>query len=150
MNSLNEPGAVDALVARLEKLHEKRPRAWGKMTPHEMLCHLNDSFLGVLGERPVSSVETWSSRTIVKYIALHTKLAWPKGTPTRPEVDQTKGGTKPTEFDRDREQTIALLRRFASPDALRVKHPFFGALTPDEWMIWGYRHTDHHLRQFAL
>jgi len=31
-----------------------------------------------------------------------------------------------------------------------VKHPFFGALTPDEWMIWGYRHTDHHLRQFAL
>src|SRR6187399_218807 len=99
MNSLNEPGAVEALVARLQKLHEKRPRAWGKMTPHEMLCHLNDSFLGVLGERPVSSVETWSSRTIVKYIALHTKLACPKGTPTRPEVDQPKGRTKPTEFD---------------------------------------------------
>ena len=32
----------------------------------------------------------------------------------------------------------------------RLTHPFFGALTREEWMIWGYRHTDHHLRQFAV
>ena len=150
MNSLTDPGAVDELVARLGKLHDKRPRAWGKMTAHEMLCHLNDSFAGVLGERPISSVETWTTRTIIKYIALHTNLAWPKGTKTRPEVDQTIGGTKPTHFDRDREQTIAHLRRFALPDTRCVPHPFFGALTREEWMIWGYRHTNHHLRQFAL
>jgi hypothetical protein len=150
MHSLTDPGAVEQIVARLGKLHDKRPRAWGKMTPHEMLCHLNDSFLGVLGERPISSVETWSSRTIVKYIALHTKLAWPKGTRTTPEVDQMKNGTRPADFDRDREQTIALLRRFVAADARYVKHPLFGALTREEWMIWGYRHTDHHLRQFAL
>ena len=47
MNSLTEPGAVEQLIGRLDKLHEKRPRAWGRMTPHEMLCHLNDSFAGV-------------------------------------------------------------------------------------------------------
>ena len=99
--------------------HEKRPRAWGKMTAHEMLCHLNDSFVGVMGERPISSIETWSSRTIVKYIALHTNFAWPKGTPTRPEVDQTKGGTKPISFERDREQTIALLRRECERQGVR-------------------------------
>jgi Protein of unknown function (DUF1569) len=150
MTSLNDPGAVDALVTRLGKLHDQRPRAWGKMTPHEMLCHLSDSFAGVMGERQVSSVETWWTRTVIKYFALHTQLVWPKGTPTRPEVDQTVGGTKPTDFDRDREQAIALLRRFASPEARYAKHPFFGALTREEWMIWGYRHTDHHLRQFAL
>jgi Protein of unknown function (DUF1569) len=150
MNSLSDPGAVEAIVARLNKLHDKRPRAWGKMTAHEMLCHLNDSFAGVMGERPISSIETWWSRNVLKYIALHTTLAWPKGTPTRPEVDQTRAGTKPTEFDRDRAQTIALLRRFAAVDGTYAKHPFFGALTRDEWMIWGYRQTDHHLRQFAL
>ena len=150
MISLADAGAVDTIVTRLNKLHDKRPRAWGKMTPHEMLCHLNDSFAGVLGERPISSAETWANRTIVKYVALHTSLTWPKGTPTRPEVDQTIGGTKPSDFARDREQTIALLRRFAAPEASYAKHPMFGALTRDEWMIWGYRHTDHHLRQFAL
>jgi hypothetical protein len=65
-------------------------------------------------------------------------------------VDSTIGGTKPSGFDRDREQTIALLRRFAAPDARYAQHPIFGPMTRDEWMIWGYRHTDHHLRQFAL
>ena len=150
MNSLSDPGAVEAIVARLGKLHDQRPRAWGKMTPHEMLCHLNDSFAGVMGERTITPADTWSSRTIIKYIALHTNLTWPKGSKTGLEVDQERGGTKPTEFERDRAQTIALLRRFAAADAKYASHPFFGPLTRDEWMIWGYRHTDHHLRQFAL
>jgi hypothetical protein len=150
MNSLNDPGAVDALVARLGKLHDKRPRAWGKMTAHEMLCHLNDSFEGVLGDRPVSSAESWAQRTIVKYVALHTKLAWPKGVKTRPEVDQAIGGTRPVDFARDRARTIALVQRFVAPGARFAHHPTMGALTRDEWMLWGWRHTDHHLRQFAL
>ena len=150
MNSLNDPGAVEAIVARLNKLHDKRPRAWGKMTPHEMLCHLNDCFVGVMGERPITPLDTWSGRTIVKYVALHTNVTWPKGRPTRPEVDQTLGGTKPTDFERDRQQTIVLLRRFVLPQANLVNHPIFGPLTREEWMIWGFKHTDHHLRQFAL
>jgi hypothetical protein len=150
MNSLNDPGAVDAIIARLGKLHEKRPRAWGRMTAHEMLCHLNDSFAGILGDRPILSAETWLQRTIVRRMALHTNLTWPKGVTTRPEVDQTIGGTKPVDFAGDRERTIALIRRFVAPDARYARHPMFGALTREEWMIWGYRHTDHHLRQFAV
>jgi hypothetical protein len=150
MNSLEDAGAVEALVTRLGKLHDKRPRAWGRMTPHEMICHLGDSFAGVLGDRPIAPADTFMARTVVKYIALHTNMAWPKGSPTRPEVDQTKGGTKPTDFDRDRERLVGLMRRFVTPDATLDRHPFFGPLTHEEWMIWGYRHTDHHLRQFAL
>jgi hypothetical protein len=150
MHSLNDPGAVDALVERLGKLHDKRPRAGGKMTPHEALCHLADSFAGVLGDRPIAPADSWVNRTIVKYIALHTSLPWPKGSPTRPEVDQTKGGTRPSDFDRDRDRVVTLLRRFAAAEARYARHPIFGPLTRDEWLIWGYRHTDHHLRQFAL
>jgi hypothetical protein len=150
MNSLDEAGALDAIVARLGKLHDQRPRAWGKMTAHEMLCHLADSFEGVLGDRPIVPAETWMQRTIVRRIALHTSLTWPKGVATRPEVDQSVGGTRPTEFNRDRDRTIALLRRFVAPGARYSRHPTMGALTREEWMIWAYRHTDHHLRQFAL
>jgi hypothetical protein len=120
------------------------------MSAHEMLCHLADSFLGVMGERPITPADTWKNRTIIKYIALHTSLPWPKSTPTRPEVDQTIGGTRPAEFTRDRDRAIALLRRFVAADARYVNHPLFGPLTREEWLIWGYRHTDHHLRQFAL
>ncbi|NIP78404.1 MAG: hypothetical protein GWM90_04055, partial [Gemmatimonadetes bacterium] len=29
-------------------------------------------------------------------------------------------------------------------------HAAFGPLSRKEWGVWGYRHTDHHLRQFGL
>jgi hypothetical protein len=28
-------------------------------------------------------------------------------------------------------------------------HSFFGSMTPVEWAIMGYKHLDHHLRQFG-
>jgi len=120
------------------------------MTAHEMLCHLADSFLAVLGDRPASTADTWSSRTVIKWIALHTSAPWPQGVPTRPEVDPKREGTKPTEFDRDRARVVELLARFVRPDARLDRHPIFGPLTRDEWLLWGYGHVDHHLRQFGL
>jgi hypothetical protein len=148
--SLNTAAAVDDLLLRLGRLSPDSPRQWGKMTPHEMVCHLSDSFLAVFGERAASSKETWLSRTLVKWIALHTSLPWPQGVPTRPEVDQKIGGTKPVEFERDRQQAVDLLRRFVRPDTRCGPHPIFGALTREEWLVWGYRHLDHHLRQFGV
>lgn len=151
MNSLSDPGAVDALVDRLNKLHPERPRAWGRMTPNEMVCHLSDSFAIALGERPFAPADTWMQRTVFKYIALRTSYAWPKGLPTRPEVEQGVGGTAPTSLEIDRARLIALLRRFAAAGTgYGATHPGFGPMTAEEWLIWGYRHTDHHLRQFAL
>ncbi len=90
MGSLADAPFVDQLVTRLGKLHAQRPRAWGRMTPHEMLCHPADSFQVALGERHGAPADTCG------------------------------------------------------------RHPIFGALTREEWLIGEYRHTDHHLRQFAL
>src|SRR4051794_996570 len=102
MNSLGESGAVESLVTRLGKLHSERPRAWGRMTPHEMMCHLADSFEVGLGVRPFAPVDAWMQRTVVRYVALRTPLAWPKSLETRPEVKQGAGGTRPVDFEQDR------------------------------------------------
>jgi uncharacterized protein DUF1569 len=150
MASLADPAAVDEILTRLATLHPQRPRAWGRMTPNEMLCHLADSFQVALGERPATPAETFLQRTVIKYIALRTSLPWPKGAPTRPEVDQHAGGTRPRDFEQDRARVVELVRRFALPSAALGSHPTFGPMTREEWLIWGYRHTDHHLRQFAL
>src|SRR3954470_3459381 len=132
--SLNDAASVDDLLVRLGRLAPSSSRQWGKMTPHEMVCHLSDSFLAVLGERPASSKETWLSRTVVKWLAIHTSLPWPHGTPTTPEVNQDIGGTKPVEFERDRTRALELLRRFVQPDTRYARHPAFGAMTREEWM----------------
>jgi Protein of unknown function (DUF1569) len=148
--SLNTAGNVDELILRLGQLQGTSTRQWGTMTPHEMLCHLGDSFSAVLGERHTSSEETWFSRKVVKYIALHTSLPWPHGVPTRPEVDPKREGTKPAEFERDRARVLECLQRFVKPDTKYGRHPGFGAMSRDEWMLWGYAHVDHHLRQFGI
>ena len=82
--------------------------------------------------------------------ALHTSMPWPKGVPTRPEVDQEHGGTTPGDFARDHLAVAELLRRFAPSDLSTARHPVFGTMTRAEWLVWGYRHVDHHLRQFGL
>ena len=148
--SLKDPAHIEEIAARLRRLEPTSPRQWGKMTPHEMLCHLADAFHATLGERQITSVETALQRTLVKWIALHTSIPWPKGIPTTPEVDPHRLGTKPVEFERDRTEVIALVRRFASPDANYGRHPAFGAMTREEWLLWAYGHPDHHLRQFGL
>ena len=89
------------------KLHEKRPRAWGKMTPHEMMCHLADSFEVGARRAPRASRDTWMPRTFVRRIALHTTLAWPKGIRRCPRWSQGAGGTRPTEFEADPPRLIS-------------------------------------------
>jgi hypothetical protein len=150
MPALDQPGVVDQLTARLQRLSPETPRKWGTMTPHEMMCHLTDSYRAATGEHNVSSVQTFASRTIIRLIALHTPLPWPAGVPTRPEVDPKRGGTRPADFAADRERLAATIHAFAQPRVGYAPHPGFGPLTRREWMIWGYRHADHHFRQFGI
>jgi len=150
MPALDQPGVLDQLTARLQRLAPDTPRKWGTMTPHEMICHLTDSYRTATGDHDVSGVQTFASRTIIRFIALHTSLPWPAGVPTRPEVDPKRAGTRPTDFAVDRGRLTETIRAFAQPRADYAPHPAFGPLTRREWMVWGYRHADHHFRQFGI
>jgi hypothetical protein len=120
------------------------------MSAHQMVCHLCDSYQAALGERSVSPATGFLQRTIIKWIALRAPVRWPKGSPTRPEVEQGVGGTLPVEFDADRTELLSLVKRFCDESGnILVSHPFFGRMTRQEWLRWGYLHADHHLLQFG-
>ncbi|PYR74623.1 MAG: hypothetical protein DMF87_22260 [Acidobacteria bacterium] len=149
--TLDDPKLRAELVARLRRLAPESQRRWGKMTSHQAICHLSDSFRDMMGARAISSVATPFSRTFVRWIALHSGLPWPHGVKTRPEADQEIGGTRPVEFSQDRRQLEALIEQFASRGGGDFQpHPMFGRLSTREWQHWGWRHTDHHLRQFGV
>jgi len=151
MSRLDHPGVLERFDERLATLGPDTPRLWGTMTSHEMLCHLSDSFRGMLRERPTSKAPSSAlQRQLVRFIALHTPVPWPKGVPTRPEVNPHDQGTRPAVFEADRADMRELMHRFAGPGSAYAEHPMFGALSRDEWMIWGYRHLDHHFRQFGI
>jgi hypothetical protein len=66
-----------------------------------------------------------------------------------PEMDQRAGGTPPGEFRDDLRELVDLMERFAVCEGGWPRHPVFGVMSRNDWGRWGYRHTDHHLRQFG-
>lgn len=151
MKTLAQERWKDEILDRLTMVRPDSPRQWGRMTAPQMICHLNDSFRIVTGEKSVRDAGGLLERTVVKWIALYAPLRWRPGIRTVPEVDQQYEGTKPVDFARDIATLRALVERVASrgPQDDWPAHPYFGRMTRSAWLRWGYLHTDHHLRQFG-
>lgn len=152
MKTLAHPATKIEILRRLEQVCPDSQRQWGKMTPHQMICHLGDSFRMVMGAKAVRPRGTALQQVIMKWGALYVPRPQPKGLRTLPEVDQDIGGTKPVDFKLDLNALVLLLHDFTERPrcAKRPLHPIFGRLTEREWMRWGYLHMDHHLRQFGV
>jgi hypothetical protein len=152
MLHLGDPQVRQRVLQRLAVLQPAAPAVWGKMTAPQMLCHLTDSFDVSMGRKTASSAGTVFHRTLMKWGALYLPMKWPQGVPTRPEVEQGSGGTRPQDFDADRALLVAAIDRFCDPNRTFPwhPHPIFGPMTDTQWLRWGYLHTDHHFRQFAV
>jgi hypothetical protein len=151
VKTLARPRDKAEVLRRLRSLRAESERRWGRMSAHQMVCHLSDAFRMALGQKAVSEASGPLRRTIVKWIALYVPLPWPPGIPTRPEVDPYREGTPPVEFATDIAQLEAIVEMFTSETRSldRRLHPTFGSLSDAAWLRWGYRHMDHHLRQFG-
>lgn len=126
---------------------------WGVMSAAEMLCHLGDAHEAVLGTRvPPGRGASGRSRPVMKWVALRAPFPWPKGFKTRPGVDPKQEGTRPGEFEADRDRAIRTLRALvtADPHTLAPVHSLFGPMDAADWHRWAFRHVGHHLRQFGL
>ena len=139
------------LLNRLAKVRPDSQRGWGRMTAPQMICHLNDSFRLMLGEKYASPDTNLFKRIGLKWLALWVPVPWAHGFRTRPELDQEIGGTRPGTFEADVRDLRDLFDRFCSPATRDFQpHPFFGQLSTAERMRWAYLHIDHHLRQFGV
>jgi hypothetical protein len=134
---------------RLVALTPDSARRWGTMSIGGMLCHVDDSYQAVMGERPVSPVKMAIPQEVAKYCALRLPMRWPRNLPTGETLRQGAGGTPPAEFARDRARVLETLDRFCACTTLITIHPFFGNMSSADWMRWGYLHANHHLRQFS-
>jgi Protein of unknown function (DUF1569) len=153
IRSLTNPRDKSALVLRLHTIRHDSPRQWGRMSSHQMICHLSDAFRVALGEKHACFTPHLINQTLIKWIALRSPLQWPKGFQTPPEVNQDgEACTRPMDFEQDLTQLFALIERFTSTqeNSFRFQpHPIFGRLSEWEWFRWGFLHIDHHLRQFG-
>ena len=149
MSTLAEPAILELCRRRIQRLSPNATPKWGRMTAPQMICHLIDSFRVGMGEKYASPASNALQRTLIKWIAFRTPVKWPPNVPTRPEIEQGRGGTPPADWETDRAQLIQLMDAFANGSTFG-EHPVFGKLSQRDWLIWGYRHVDHHLRQFGV
>lgn len=152
MKTIFDAAIHESLRVRAGRLTPDSARQWGRMTPHQAVCHLNDSFLLVLGDRTTNfRANTLFNRTVARFLALSTPVPWPKGVRTSPEIDQERNGTPPGVFAGDVARLCDLMTRFRETGGRDLDpHVAFGPLTSGEWGRWGYRHVHHHLSQFGV
>jgi Protein of unknown function (DUF1569) len=151
MKTLCNPPDSDEILSRLQRVRPSTSRRWGKMSAHQMICHLSDGFRLYMGLISVAAPGFPYPSKLLKWGCLWVPIRWPKGFQTVRELDQQIGGTQPVEFDRDAAELKSLLHRFSrNPPRFNWSHPYLGRMSTAEWMRLGYLHSDHHLRQFGV
>jgi uncharacterized protein DUF1569 len=151
VKTLARPRDRAEILARLKRVRPESVRRWGRMSAHQMVCHLSDALRMGMGDKPVSDATGLLQRTLVKWVAVWAPLPWPAGILTRPEIDQELAGTRPVDFAADLARLEALLAMVTAQTRTFEwgRHPIFGPMSTRAWLRWGYRHIDHHLRQFG-
>ena len=136
------------LVDRILRLAPDAERRWGTMSVGGMLCHIADGIEQSLGRRQDEDKSNVVLRKLVKHLVLHVPM--PRGAKTSAKMDPSREGTRPLEFERDRNRVLALLEEAANrpEDRPFAPHPAFGPMSRRQRGILTWKHVDYHLRQF--
>lgn len=144
--SLWDADARQQLLARLERLKPDTRPVWGTMDAPQMLAHLANWMDMAKGDLPTKFRNRPLRYPGIKQLVIYW-IPFPHGVPTAVELIDRP----PSDWAREYDAVRRAIEAFASmhPDAAWPTHPAFGKLTPKAWGVLGYRHTDHHLRQFG-
>ena len=149
MKNLFDHDASNEILNRLEYLQPDAKPLWGKMSVSQMMAHCIVPIKVSLGEKQVK-------RTLMGLIfgKMGKKMVlkdepFKQGLPTDPSFvikDQPDFNSKKVELKSSIEKLLATDKNAMAARA----HPFFGKMKVDEWGVLGYKHLDHHLRQFGV
>jgi hypothetical protein len=144
--SLMKTDDLEVLLERLDRLRPDARPAWGTLDAPRMLCHLGDQMRVALGELPAAPRHSWLTRTLLRFLVVHTGFQPPRGkVQTAPEML----ASRPARWEADLDACRQLAARVSSGAASAV-HPTFGPLTPKEWAKLTWKHMSYHLQQFGV
>jgi hypothetical protein len=144
---LHDTTTRDAIRARVKKISPTCTRQWGKMTPDQMLWHVNQGMAEALGQVRFSAFKAPLPPPLLKFMAL--RFPWPKGAPTSPDL--LADGKRPN-LEAERARCLDLLEAFAAKNLADqwARSTAFGKMSGKDWSLLHAKHMDHHLRQFGV
>ncbi|TDW96785.1 DUF1569 domain-containing protein [Dinghuibacter silviterrae] len=150
MHSLFNRTDVALILDRIGSLTPQSVRQWGKMTVSQMLAHCSLALEVACGKKP--NPRPWLSYLfgpLIKKRILDEHRGWPKNSPT----DKDFVILHEPDFATEKNRLTALVSQFfegGRDKCTQYPHSFFGAMAPEEWAMFMYKHLDHHLRQFGV
>lgn len=148
MKNLYDATNAAEITNRIARLTPTNERQWGKMNLAQAIAHCSLAMQMATDDlRPPRVFLGYIIGGLIKPMVFRDDTPLRRNAPTARElvVDDRR------ELEAEKARLIELVTRFASSGPARcTQHPhaFFGRLTPDQWAILTYKHTDHHLRQF--
>ena len=135
------------LLARVDRLSPDMHPLWGKMSATQMMTHLTEWMRLATGELKSAPRNLPMRYPGIKQLIIYL-MPWPHGVPTAPELLARDSSG----WDVERADFTERLRSFEKLKSSSdwPLHPAFGRLSTNEWGVLGYKHTDHHLRQFGV
>ncbi len=147
MKSLFEHSSTTEIRNRIERLQPDSEKQWGKMNAAQMLAHCSAwmEMAAGLNSPPRSFVGRIFGKMAKKSVLGEE--------PIRLNMPSEKSLIMQDErnFAAERQRLLDWVDRFSTggPEQCTTHpHCFFGSMSPNEWAIMGYKHLDHHLRQF--
>ena len=149
MKNLFERESTEEIISRIDKLQPAAQRHWGKMDVAQMMAHCSAAMDMAAGRlNPPRILLGRLLGPLVKPFFTNEK-PFSRNNPT----DKKLRISDPRDFVREQDQLRLKIRQFhegGEGNCTRHPHPFFGALTPQQWSRGMYKHLDHHLRQFGV
>lgn len=147
MKSLFDHNTHTEIKNRLQKLSETSERQWGKMTVGQMAWHCQYPLSLAIRNKENSGKGNWFVKLFFKK-SLYNDKPWRKNLPTAPQLKAKEDKN----FTEEVKVLAQLVDDFAALDTRTVwqPHPAFGSFTKAQWGQVGYKHLDHHLKQFGV
>lgn len=148
MNDLLNADESQAIVKRIESLTPQSNAEWGKMDVAQALAHCVPPLEIALGDRTLKRGLIGLLFGGMARKKLLKETPFDRNMPTAPSFKVTDT----RDLDREKKVVTSLVVRFTEAGRAGLEgkvHPFFGALTPEEWSHLQWKHLDHHLRQFG-
>lgn len=146
MKSLNYKTDAAEIIDRIKRLDENSKPIWGKMNASQMVRHLimweelamkkkvyKQVFMGkIFGKIALKS--------IMKAEVMNQNLPTVAGFIPYPDGDLLT----------EKQILIDLIKTRPESATEDIVHPFFGKMSAEQTAVLGYKHIDHHLRQFGV
>ena len=137
------------LLGRLDRLSPNMKPLWGRMSAGQTVAHLSDWMRMAIGAIRVESRKTPFRFPIIRQLVLYV-IPLPKNLPTARELQKSEPGTWNDDIRDLKDLVRRAVEKHGDRNARWPEHPALGPVHDKGWGVLGYRHTDHHLRQFGL